>query len=125
MLSHLAQHFPTSAQPKVRRVKHGLWHKLKKLHPYAFLVASVNRGGRALPIGRQVFRRDLAGEAADSQNQFIGYHKLGNRKLVCANSPRSGMLSHALPQPLEGSCETARGLREVCGSVMRTTPSGC
>lgn len=112
-LSHLAQHFPAPAQPKVRRVKHSLWHRLKRLRrflsnprlaleplaqrlnhlalattdapgavvpvlvdltylqPYAFLVASVNRGGRALPIGWHVFRRDLVGEAVDSQNQLI------------------------------------------------------
>jgi hypothetical protein len=112
-LSHLAQHFPVPLRPRVRRVKHGLWHRLKRLRrflsnprlemgpvydrltylalavtdapgllvpvlvdltymqPYAFLVASVNRGGRALPIGWHAFRRDLVGEEAKSQNQLI------------------------------------------------------
>ena len=112
-LSHLAQHFPIPTRPRVRRVKHVLWHRLKRLrrflsnprlemgpvydrltylalavtdapgllvpvlvdltymHPYAFLVASVNRGGRALPIGWHAFRRDLAGEEAVSENQLI------------------------------------------------------
>ena len=45
---------------------------LTYLDPYAFLVASVPKGGRALPIGWHVFRRDLAGEGAVSQNQLIG-----------------------------------------------------
>src|SRR5204862_561940 len=44
---------------------------LTYLHPYAFLVASVNKGGRALPIGWQAFRRDLAGETVNSENQII------------------------------------------------------
>lgn len=112
-LSHLAQHFPHPAQPRVRRVKHSLWHRLKRLRrflsnprlelepvyqrltylalattdapgtlvpvlvdltylqPYAFLVASVSRGGRALPIGWHAFRRDLVGEGLNSQNQLI------------------------------------------------------
>lgn len=112
-LSHLAQHFPMPSRPRVRRVKHGLWHRLKRLRrflsnprlemgpiyerltylalavtdtpgllvpvlvdltymqPYAFLVASVNKGGRALPIGWHAFRRNLVGEEVESQNQLI------------------------------------------------------
>lgn len=112
-LSHIAQHFPLAEAVKVKRRKHGLWHRLKRLRrflanprlalepvltrlnhmafvvsdepgkaisvlldltylePYAFLVASVPKGGRALPIGWHVFRRDLAGEGAVSQNQLI------------------------------------------------------
>jgi len=112
-LSHLAQHFPVPAQPRVRSPKHGLWHRLKRLRrflcnprlkleqvyqrlthlalvvtdapgmlvpvlldltylqPYAFVVASVSRGGRALPIGWHAFRRNLADEDTDSQNQLI------------------------------------------------------
>jgi hypothetical protein len=113
VLSHLAQHFPMAQQPKVRTVRHVLWHKLKRLrrflshpslemevlyqrltylalavtdapgrlvpvlldltylHPYAFLVASVNKGGRTLPIGWHAFRRDLVGEEVKSENQII------------------------------------------------------
>lgn len=113
VLSHLAQHFPLPAQPKVRSVRHVLWHKLKRLrrflsnprlelealhqrlgylalavtdapgrlvpilvdltylHPYGFLVASVTKGGRALPIGWHAFRRDLVGEGVYSENQII------------------------------------------------------
>jgi Transposase DDE domain len=112
-LSHLAQHFPIPGRPRVRRVKHSQWHRLKRLrrflsnprlemgpvydrltylalavtdapgllvpvlvdltymHPYAFLVASVNKGGRALPIGWHAFRRDLVGEEVVSENQLI------------------------------------------------------
>jgi hypothetical protein len=44
---------------------------LTYLEPYAFLVASVPKGGRALPVGWQAFRRNLAGEPVDSQNQII------------------------------------------------------
>jgi hypothetical protein len=44
---------------------------LTYMHPYAFLVASVNKGGRALPIGWHAFRRDLVGEAVKSENQLI------------------------------------------------------
>jgi hypothetical protein len=44
---------------------------LTYLHPYAFLVASVNKGGRALPIGWHTFRRDLVGERVYSENQLI------------------------------------------------------
>jgi hypothetical protein len=44
---------------------------LTYLHLYAFLVASVNKGGRALPIGWHAFRRDLVGEAVNSENQII------------------------------------------------------
>jgi hypothetical protein len=44
---------------------------LTYMHPYAFLVASVNKGGRALPIGWHAFRRDLVGEAVYSENQLI------------------------------------------------------
>lgn len=44
---------------------------LTYLHPYALLVASVNKGGRALPIGWHAFRRDLAGEQVASENQLI------------------------------------------------------
>ena len=44
---------------------------LTYMHPNAFLVASVNKGGRALPIGWHAFRRDLVGEAVDSENQLI------------------------------------------------------
>jgi hypothetical protein len=113
VLSHVAQHFPTPAEPKVRKQRHVLWHKLKRLrrflsnprlrmeglyqrltylalavsdapgrlvpilvdltymHPYAFLVASVNKGGRALPIGWHAFRRDLVDEGVNSENQII------------------------------------------------------
>jgi hypothetical protein len=115
ILSHLAQHFPLPTEPKVRMVRHVLWHKLKRLRrflsnprltlgmeevyqrltylalavsdapgrvvpilvdltymqPYAFLVASVNKGGRALPIGWHAFRRDLVGEKVNSENQII------------------------------------------------------
>jgi hypothetical protein len=115
ILSHLAQHFPSPTQPAGRRVRHVLWHKLKRLRrflsnprltdgmeavyqrltylalavsdapgkvvpilvdltymqPYAFLVASVNKGGRALPIGWHAFRRDLVGEQVNSENQII------------------------------------------------------
>jgi hypothetical protein len=112
-LSHLAQHFPLSEQPKVPRPKHSLWHRLKRLRrflsnqkigleptmqrlthmalvvsdepgkrisllldltyldPYAFLVISVPKGGRALPLGWHAFCRNLVGEAVDSQNQLI------------------------------------------------------
>ncbi len=44
---------------------------LTYMQPYAFLVASVNKGGRALPIGWHAFRRDLVGEAVNSENQLI------------------------------------------------------
>jgi hypothetical protein len=44
---------------------------LTYMHPYAFLVASVNKGGRALPIAWHAFRRDLVGEAVYSENQLI------------------------------------------------------
>jgi hypothetical protein len=44
---------------------------LTYLHPYPFLVASVNKGGRALPIGWHAFRRDLEGEDVNSENQII------------------------------------------------------
>lgn len=44
---------------------------LTYMHPYAFLVASVNKGGRALPVGWHAFRRDLVGEAVNSENQRI------------------------------------------------------
>lgn len=44
---------------------------LTYLEPYAFLVASVPKGGRALPIGWHVFRRDLEGEGVTSQNLLI------------------------------------------------------
>jgi hypothetical protein len=115
ILSHLAQHLPLPAEPRVQRVHHVLWHKLKRLrrflsnsrltqgleevyqrltylalavsdapgrlvpilvdltymHPYAFLVASVSKGGRALPVGWCAFRRDLVGEAVYSENQLI------------------------------------------------------
>ena len=33
-LSHLAQHFPLSEQPKVPRPKHSLWHRLKRLRRF-------------------------------------------------------------------------------------------
>ena len=39
--------------------------------PFAVLAASIPRGGRALPVAWRVFRRDLDGEAALSQNQLI------------------------------------------------------
>lgn len=112
-LSHLAQVFPSPAQPKVDQARHPLWHKLKRLRrflrnprlcldvlrqslirlgsclsdepgvrlsvlldltyldPYAFLVASIPKGGRALPLSWHAFRRDLAGETCDSENQII------------------------------------------------------
>ena len=44
---------------------------LTYMQPYAFLVASVNKGGRALPIGWHAFRRDLGGEGVYSENQII------------------------------------------------------
>jgi hypothetical protein len=44
---------------------------LTYLQPYAFLVASVNKGGRALPVGWHAFRRDLVGEGVYSENQLI------------------------------------------------------
>jgi Transposase DDE domain len=44
---------------------------LTYMHPYAFLVASVNKGGRALPIAWHAFRRDLVGEEVYSENQLI------------------------------------------------------
>jgi hypothetical protein len=44
---------------------------LTYLHPYAFLVASIPKGGRALPLIWRAFRRDLAGEACASENQLI------------------------------------------------------
>lgn len=44
---------------------------LTYMHPYAMLVASVNKGGRALPIGWHAFRRDLVGEGVYSENQII------------------------------------------------------
>ena len=114
-LSHLAQHLPVAEKTKVRKPKHSLWHRLKRLRrflgnqqlvmepvwdrlthlalaisdepgkrlsilldltylePYAFLVASVPKGGRALPVGWQAFRRDLVGEAVGSQNQLIDH----------------------------------------------------
>jgi hypothetical protein len=92
-LSHIAQHFALAEPMKVKRCKHGLWHRLKRLRrflgnprlalepaltglnhlafvvsdeprkvilvlldltylePYAFLVASVIKGERALPLG--------------------------------------------------------------------------
>jgi hypothetical protein len=46
---------------------------LTYLQPYAFLVASVNKGGRALPIGWHAFRRDLVGEEVYSENQIIDH----------------------------------------------------
>ena len=112
-LSHLAQHFPLPEVTKVKRVKHGLWHRLKRLRrflgnprltlaplfqrlshmalvvsdepgrvisvsldltylePYAFLVASVPKGGRGLPVGWHASCRDLRGESVASQNQLI------------------------------------------------------
>jgi hypothetical protein len=44
---------------------------LTYMHPYAFLVASVSKGGRALPVGWHAFRRDLVGEGVNSENQLI------------------------------------------------------
>src|SRR4051812_41774473 len=34
VLSHLAQHFPSPTEPKVRTVRHVLWHKLKRLRRF-------------------------------------------------------------------------------------------
>jgi hypothetical protein len=39
--------------------------------PYAFLVASVPKLGRALPIAWRAFRRDLVGESVESQNLLV------------------------------------------------------
>jgi hypothetical protein len=39
--------------------------------PFAILAASLPHGGRALPLAWRAFRRDLAGEAALSQNHLV------------------------------------------------------
>ena len=39
------------------------------LHSYAFLVASLNKGGRALLTAWHAFRRDLVGEVVDLEAQ--------------------------------------------------------
>jgi hypothetical protein len=44
---------------------------LTYMGPYAYLVASIPKGGRALPINWYAFRRDLSGEGERSQNQII------------------------------------------------------
>lgn len=44
---------------------------LTYMDPYAFLVASIPKGGRALPLCWRAFRRDLAGETYDSENHLI------------------------------------------------------
>jgi hypothetical protein len=44
---------------------------LTYMEPYAFLVVSTPKEGRALPIAWQAFRRDLVGEPVYSQNQLI------------------------------------------------------
>jgi hypothetical protein len=44
---------------------------LTYLDPYAFLVASIPKHGRALPIAWYAFRRDLRQEPFDSQNLLI------------------------------------------------------
>lgn len=44
---------------------------LTYLDPYAFLVVSVPKLGRALPVAWHAFRRDLEGEEGLSQNQII------------------------------------------------------
>lgn len=44
---------------------------LTYLDPYAFLVASIPKLGRALPVAWYAFRRDLKGEPFDSQNLLI------------------------------------------------------
>jgi hypothetical protein len=44
---------------------------LTYLDPYAFLVASIPKGGRALPVAWEAFRRDLTGESLLSQNAII------------------------------------------------------
>jgi hypothetical protein len=41
------------------------------LDPYAFLVASIPKHGRALPVARYAFRRNLQEEPFDSQNLLI------------------------------------------------------
>ena len=53
----------------------GLWLPilvdLTYVTPFAILAASIPQGGRALPLTWRAFRRDLAGEAALSQNGLI------------------------------------------------------
>jgi Transposase DDE domain len=44
---------------------------LTYLDPYAFLVASIPKVGRALPVAWEAFRRDLTGEPVQSQNEII------------------------------------------------------
>jgi len=44
---------------------------LTYLEPYAFLVASIPKFGRALPVAWYAFRRNLQGETFDSQNLLI------------------------------------------------------
>ena len=44
---------------------------LTYLDPYAFLVASIPKAGRALPVAWYAFRRNLRGESFDSQNRLI------------------------------------------------------
>ncbi len=44
---------------------------LTYLNPYSFLVVSVPKRGRALPVAWHTFRRDLEGEGVRSQNQII------------------------------------------------------
>lgn len=44
---------------------------LTYMNPYSFLVVSVPKLGRALPVAWHTFRRDLKGEGGRSQNQII------------------------------------------------------
>lgn len=44
---------------------------LTYLEPYAFLVASISRKGRALPVDWHAFRRNLMGEGVTSENLLI------------------------------------------------------
>lgn len=50
-----------------------VWHDLTYLSSFAILVASIPKGGRALPVGWHNFHRDLHGEAFDGQNRLVDW----------------------------------------------------